>query len=496
MRADALYGVILAGGGGARLWPVSREQYPKQFLKLGGKDSLFQRTVRRLGRVVPLTRICVVANQDIGLEVKAQLASMSRTGRTTSVRILREPFGRNTAAAAGVAAIVLNEIDPAAVMAVLPADHLIQNETKFAQLLKMAARYAAEGNLVTFGIRPTHPETGYGYIQSGRRRPLQTSPGGIALDVARFVEKPDHKTARAYLARGGFYWNSGIFVWKVSVLLEEIRKHLPKLYAGLQEIRRALNTRHEEDVLKKVYSRIDAISIDYGVMEKSRQTVMVPADMGWSDVGDWASVYRLSRQGKNSNRTEGQVMTVDTKRSMILSPRRLTAAVGVRDLFVVDTPDALLICGNTRAQEVKTVVDQLKSRRSEVWRLPNLVRRPWGTYEVLQTSPSYQVKRIVLNPGAAISLQLHRRRSEHWVVVSGEARVTHGTRKYILRTNESAFIPPKTKHALANRTKNPLVIIEVQSGNYLGEDDIVRFEDRYGRCDLERPLTTLPGGLP
>jgi len=500
-KPNSLFGVVLAGGGGARLWPVSREHFPKQFLSVGGKWSLFQRTLMRLLPAVSAGQCLVVTNRQIDLEIKSQILALrslfpgvSRHRDRTPIRILKEPRGRNTAAAVGIAALLVRRLDPDGIMAVLPADHLILKEARFLRLLAFSQQVARENKMVTFGITPDRPETGYGYIQIG---PATVRRAGCAAHAARrFVEKPDLKRARHYLARGGYVWNSGIFVWKAAVILDEIRRWMPPLHSALREIDRAIGTDQEEEVVRRVYDRIESISIDYGVLERSDRVAVVPADIGWSDVGDWAAVYRLSPRDRHGNVREGPAIMIDNENAMVISKKRFVAAVGLKDLMVIDTPDALLVCRKDRTQDVKKIVGQLKSSGSTLHLMPTLVRRPWGTYEVLQIAPTFQVKRLVVSPGASISLQYHQRRSEHWVVVSGRARVTRGKKGFILRKNESTFIPPKMAHALANGSAEPLEVIEVQSGRYLGEDDIVRFHDRYGRCDPDPPISAKFGGLP
>jgi len=477
-----LHAVILAGGGGTRLWPLSRMQYPKQFLPLLGEYTLLQQTILRLAGTVPPQQLWIVTgNEQIHL-VQLQLSALPGLSEGTA-QVLTEPVGRNTAAAIGLAAVHLQRRDPEAIMAVLPADHWIERPGAFLALLQGARELAEREKLVTFGIVPDHAATGYGYIQRGK--PFFASPqrrsGSEVYGVARFVEKPDLPTAQSYVASGNYYWNAGIFLWRASTILEEIATYLPTLYAGLTEIADSLDTHTAKETLAAVYQRLESVSIDYGVLEKSARLLVVPADIGWSDLGEWTAIHRLSPRDEQGNTVGAQVLDRGSQNSFIHSSRRKIVTIGLKDLVVVDTEDALLVCSQERIQEVKTVVQQLQTEGAEVANSPHTVQRPWGTYTVLEEGGGFKVKRIVIRPGASLSLQLHHHRSEHWVVVRGVARVINGKQDFLLSANQSTYIPLGTKHRLGNPGTEPLEIIEVQTGSYLGEDDIVRFADLYNR---------------
>ncbi len=477
-----LHAVILAGGGGTRLWPLSRTLYPKQFLPLLGEHTLLQQTVLRLGETVPPQRLWIVTGSEQAHMVQTQLSALPGFSAGT-VQVLTEPLGRNTAAAIGLAAIYMLRLDPEAVMAVLPADHWIEQQSSFLALLQSAMALAGQEKLVTFGIVPDRAETGYGYIRRGE--PFHFLQGGQpdseAYHVERFVEKPDLPTARAYVASGDYYWNAGIFLWRASTILEEIATYLPGLHAGLMEIAYSLSESKIRETLAAVYPRLQSVSIDQGVLEKSARLVVVPADIGWSDLGEWTAIHRLSPQDERGNTLSVNVLDRGSKNSFVYSSRRPIATIGLKDLVVVDAEDALLICANERIQEVKTVVQQLHTQGAEVAHSPHTMHRPWGTYAVLEEGAGFKVKNVIVRPGASLSLQLLHHRSEHWVVVRGVASVTNGEQEFLLAANQSTYIPLGTKHRLANPGTELLEIIEVQTGSYLGEDDIVRFADLYGR---------------
>jgi mannose-1-phosphate guanylyltransferase/mannose-6-phosphate isomerase len=364
-------------------------------------------------------------------------------------------------------------------MIVLAADHSIRKTDDFLTVLRKAAEAARRGYLVTLGIKPDRPETGYGYIKSGANCE-GTGIEGVCK-VEAFVEKPDVETARGYLNHGGYYWNSGMFVWKVSTLLREIAKCHPALHQGLAEIRKSIGTEKEADVVKEVFKKLDPISIDYAVMEKTDLAAVIPADIGWSDVGSWTALDEVSERDAAGNVITGNVIDIGSHDCIIYAEKRLVATIGLKGAVVVDTPDATLVCSKGRAQDVKKVVEELKKRKAEEHLIHRTVQRPWGNYTVLEEGERYKIKRIVVNPGAKLSHQLHHHRSEHWVVVAGTAWVANGDREYDVHPNESTYIPMSTKHRLENRGKVPLQIIEVQNGEYLGEDDIVRFDDDYRR---------------
>lgn len=480
MDSSSLYAVILAGGSGSRFWPLSRELYPKQLLKLIGDETMLQRTLRCAQKAARPENIFVVTHRRQSDAVRMQSAAVASL---PPHHFIAEPLAKNTAAAIGLAAVILDRKDPEAVMVVMPADHVILKNARFTKAVRAASRLAGEGQLVTFGIKPLHPETGYGYIRRGR--PLQDRSGKnglIAYRVGRFTEKPNRATAKRYLSEGGYYWNSGIFVWKASVILAAIQDLQPKLYQGLVAIQKALGTSEEEKTIDTVYEHLDSVSIDYGVLERLHKNMAVlPVEIGWSDVGSWTAIEQISRADARGNIAVGNVIDLDSRNSILYADKRLVATIGLEDLVVVDTEDATLVCHKSRVQDVRKVVETLKQRNAEEHLVHRTVWRPWGSFTVLENGDQYKIKRILVHPKARLSLQLHHRRSEHWVVVTGTARVTRGEEVYDLAVNESTYIPMNTKHRLENPGETPLQIIEVQSGHYLGEDDIVRFQDDYGR---------------
>lgn len=466
--------VVLAGGSGTRFWPLSRELYPKQVLKLAGKETLIQQTVQRMKDLVPLEQIYVVTNARHLDEIKLQLASIDPRFKE---RFISEPEAKNTAAAIGLAAIVLEQSYPDSIMVVVSADHVIRKPQAFVKAIRQAVPAAEQGYLVTFGIKPDRPDTSYGYFRIGKRVSSNT-----AFAVSRFVEKPRLDVARQYLKQGDYFWNSGIFVWQSRTILDEIQLYLPQLSRGLIEIKKALKTPKEQAVIQVVYQRLPSVSIDHGVLSRSKHNAAVLMDFGWADVGSWAALGELKeRQDKKGNVVSGNVLDLESHDSVIYADQRLVATVGLENMVVVDTADATLVCPKDRAQDIKRVVEQLKQRQAKEQQIHTTVNRPWGSYTVLEEGNGYKIKRIVVHPDARLSLQMHHQRSEHWVVVAGMAQVTFGDRVYRVKRNESTFIPIGTKHRLANPGKEPLQIIEVQNGDYLGEDDIVRFDDDYGR---------------
>ncbi|ATS62438.1 mannose-1-phosphate guanyltransferase [Xanthomonas citri pv. fuscans] len=461
--------IILSGGSGTRLWPLSRESYPKQFLPLVGDKSMLQSTWLRAAPVAGHAPI-VVANEEHRFMAAEQLQQLG----VKPSAILLEPKGRNTAPAIAVAALeaIRDGADP--LLLVLPSDHVIGNEAAFQAAVKVAAEAAAQGKLVTFGIKPTAPETGYGYIKAGA--------GTAASAVERFVEKPDLATAQSYLASGEYYWNSGMFLFRASRYLEELRKFHPAIADACQKAwengkRDADFTRLDKDA----FAASPSDSIDYAVMEKTADAVVVPLDAGWNDVGSWSSLLDVSNQDAQGNAHHGDVIQLDCQNTYAYGSR-LIAMVGLEDVVVVETPDAVLVGHRDRIQEVKDVVSQIKTagRSEATWH--RKVYRPWGAYDSIDMGQRHQVKRITVKPGAVLSLQMHHHRAEHWIVVSGTAEVTRGEEVLLLTENQSTYIPLGVTHRLRNPGKLPLELIEVQSGSYLGEDDIVRFEDTYGRA--------------
>ena len=464
--------VLLSGGVGSRLWPVSRELYPKQFLPLTGDCSLLTQTLKRAAGIAGVSEPIVVCNEEHRFLVAEQL----RQSGTKPLAILLEPEGKNTAPAVAAAALRAQAVDPKAVLLVLPADHVIQQPDVFAAAVMQGMDAAKNGSLVTFGIVPNAPEIGYGYIQAGA-----ADSNGVR-ELRQFVEKPDLETAKKYLASGEYLWNSGMFLLRADVYLEELEAHVPIMLAA---VRKALeNAKSDLD-----FSRLDPIafancpsdSIDYAVMENTRKGVVVPLACGWSDVGSWSSLWEVEDKDGSSNVLTGDVITHDVEASYIRSESRLVAAVGVHNLVVVETSDAVLIADKSKVQDVKHIVTALKKNRRDEATLHKRVYRPWGSYESLVNAHRFQVKRIIVNPGQQLSLQMHHHRAEHWIVVSGTAKVTCNEKEFLLGEDESTYIPLGNRHRLENPGVIPLEIIEVQTGSYLGEDDIVRFQDVYGR---------------
>ena len=476
--------VILSGGAGTRLWPVSREGHPKPFMALADGQSLLEKTYRRAGalveaydppqRMTPIT----VTNERYVFLCRDEAAQAS-----IKTSFILEPMGRNTAPAIALAAHqALALYGPDAVLLVLAADHLIVDQAGFLQSVRNAEALAKQGYLVTFGVAPTAPETGFGYIQCADL--LVQSGETLGYRVARFVEKPDRVTAQSYLDAGGYFWNSGMFCFRADRFLSELDRCTPDMAAAVQRCWSAMAADAEKDALAipaELFAQVPDQSVDYAVMEKSAQVAVVPAAFDWSDIGSWNAVSALSEPDAADNRIDGEAMLIDCTSSYVRSGHRLIAGIGLNNLMVVDTPDALLIADRDRAQEVKKVAEQLRQQKHETAGLHRTVGRPWGTYTVLEESPGFKIKRIAVNPGASLSLQLHHHRSEHWVVVSGIARVTNGDQILDLVHNESTYIKAGEKHRLENPGTEPCVMIEVQCGDYLGEDDIVRFEDTYGR---------------
>jgi len=474
--------VILSGGVGSRLWPVSREAHPKPFMTLPGGQNLIQKTFLRASRLPGVSQLMTVTNRELLFKTEDEYRTVNKAGHAQSY--ILEPFGRNTAAAVAMAALQLQKTQgDDAQMLVLAADHLIQDEHAFAQAVATAQELAAKGWLVTFGIQPQYPETGFGYIEASH------SCGETAgLEVARFVEKPDLKTAEGYIAAGNYFWNSGMFCFRVGTVLAELQAHAPEVLQVAQQTLQSsrLATSGADCWLTldaEQFAKAPDISIDYALMERSSKVATVPCDIGWNDIGSWNAVSELTPADEDGNRFEGEVLAHGASNNYVNSEGRLTALVGVQDLLVIDTPDAVLVAHKDHAQDVKHIVGQLKAKSHTAHLLHQTVHRPWGTYTTLENGDRFKIKRIVVKPGASLSLQMHHHRSEHWIVVSGMAVVVNDTQELMLHTNESTFIRAGHKHRLKNPGVIDLVLIEVQSGDYLGEDDIVRFEDNYGRCD-------------
>lgn len=474
--------VIIAGGAGSRLWPVSREAHPKPFIRMQDSYSLLQKTYLRGQAAAEVQSVTTVTNRELFFRTEDDYRELNPR---QPLHYLLEPFGRNTAPAVAAAALELQQrYGEEALMLVLPADHLIQDETAFERAVATAAEAATDGQLVTFGIRPTHAETGFGYIEVGEG---SHTTSGQALNVARFVEKPAREVAEAYLAGGRHLWNAGMFCFRVGTLLEELAAHAPALLGAVTATLEAAKNSEGEghtvtQLCAEAFGAVADDSIDYALMEKSSRVAVVPCELGWSDIGSWQAMAELVEPDDAGNRVIGEAELENTRNCYIRSCSRLVAAVGVQDLVIVDTPDALLVAHKDQSQDVKKIVQRLKSNGSELHEHHVTVHRPWGTYTVLEEGERFKMKRIEVKPGASLSLQMHHHRSEHWIVVSGTAKVVNGEKEILLRTNESTYIPAGHKHRLENPGIIPLVMIEVQSGEYLGEDDIVRFEDVYGRC--------------
>lgn len=473
--------VILSGGSGSRLWPVSRKLHPKPFMRLPDGETLMGKTFRRASELPNVQEILTVTNRDLYFRTRDEFAALALGALTQ--RYLLEPCGRNTAPAIAAAARhIAHHHGPDACMLVMPADHLITDQQAFCQAVNLATGLAHQKKLVTFGIRPTHPETGYGYIhaETGGNDTASSYP------VSRFVEKPDSASAERYLASGDYYWNAGIFCFTAGTILEQLMEHAPELLLVVDD---SLTEGHSSEggsieqleLAAESFAKAQNISIDYAVLERSDQVAVVPCDIGWSDIGSWTALSELLPTDDHGNHLHGEVVALDTRNTTIHSPGILTATVGVQDLIIVHTTDAVMVAHRDAAQNVKGIVDELARTGHEAHLIHRTVHRPWGTYTTLEEGERFKIKRIVVKPGHSLSLQMHHHRSEHWVVVSGMARVVNETSECLLGPNESTFIPAGHKHRLDNPGVIDLVLIEVQSGDYLGENDIQRYDDAYGR---------------
>jgi mannose-1-phosphate guanylyltransferase/mannose-6-phosphate isomerase len=478
--------VILSGGSGTRLWPLSREQYPKQLQPLNGLDSLIQSTVLRLDAYSGARQIAdaiVVSNEDYRFITAEQFRQINRSFHS----IILEPAGRNTAPALTVAAKLAQEIEADPILLVMPADHLVRDAAAFCRAVEQGANLAAEGAIATFGIKPDRPETEYGYLRLG-----QTVAGGGAYHLASFVEKPDQETAKRYVSDAAYLWNSGIFIMRASVWLEAMACYAPEILDACQAAYRD----GEKDgaffrVAAQPFLSSPSNSIDYAVMELLAldasaiiSAMVVPMQAGWSDVGAWDALWRVSDKDESDNVTSGDVLLEDVKGSLILAKSRLVACLGLEDVIIVETPDVVFVADKKRAKDVKKIVAQLKEGKRPEACAHRKQYRPWGSYDAIDCGERFQVKRIIVSPKASLSLQMHHHRAEHWVVVRGTAQVTRGDENFLVSENESAYIPLGVRHRLHNPGMLPLEMIEVQSGAYLGEDDIIRFIDTYGRVAL------------
>ncbi|WP_341939280.1 mannose-1-phosphate guanylyltransferase/mannose-6-phosphate isomerase [Marinimicrobium sp. C2-29] len=465
--------VILAGGSGSRLWPLSRKHYPKQLLKLFGDSTMLQQTLLRLNGVSDLGEPIVVCNEEHRFMVAEQLHEIGQTRAS----ILLEPVARNTAPALALAAVKARSLVDNPILLVLAADHMIQDIESFHRSIDQAVRAAKTDQLVTFGVQPTRPETGYGYIKARAE-----SPGAESHPVEEFAEKPDLATAERYLAEGGYYWNSGMFVFRAQSFLEELQHYSPGVLDSAQlAFERATVDLDFVRIDRDAFAEAPDISIDYAVMEKSQRVVCVPFTAGWSDVGCWQSYWELSDKDANGNSFVGDSIDIDSTDTLVFSHDKLVATIGVNNLMVINTPDAVLVADKGSAQQVKKVIAEIERQNRTEHLQHREVYRPWGCYDSVDEGTRYQVKRITVKPGASLSRQMHYHRAEHWVVVKGTAKVELDDQVRLLSENESTFIPVGTRHRLSNPGKIPLEIIEVQSGPYLGEDDIQRFDDNYGR---------------
>mgnify|MGYP002386605841 CR=1 FL=1 len=468
---------ILCGGAGARLWPISRELHPKPFIRLSDGQSLLQKAWVRGALLPDAVEILTITNRELFFKTEDEFREVSgvQGSRQLSNRYILEPVGRNTAPAIAVAALQVAEIyGEDACLLVLAADHLIANQSAFEQAVADALPLASQGKIVTFGIQPDMPETGYGYIEAEGN------------EVKRFVEKPGLEKAQEYLASGRYLWNSGMFCFRAGNMLREMQLHCPSILQATKDCLACSRSAQGEgfsqlELDAESFGKVPDDSIDYAVMEKSSSVAVVPCEIGWSDIGSWAALGDLTPPDAQGNRIAGEVVLNDVRNCIIQGNERLVGAVGIQDLVIVDTADALLIANRSRTQDVKHIYAQLKAQGHGTYRLHSSVHRPWGTYTVLEEGMHFKIKRIEVKPGASLSLQMHHHRSEHWIVVSGMARVINGQQEILVQTNESTYIPAGHKHRLENPGLLPLVMIEVQSGEYLGEDDIVRFEDKYGR---------------
>ncbi|WED41928.1 mannose-1-phosphate guanylyltransferase/mannose-6-phosphate isomerase [Legionella cardiaca] len=471
--SGSLIPVILCGGAGSRLWPVSRELHPKPFIRLADGQSLLQKTFLRAASLDDVREILTVTNRELFFKTEDEFREIQRSDLNLS--FILEPFGRNTSAAVAAAALRVAEIyGNEALMLVLPADHLISEQNAFAHAVAKAKKLALGDYLVTFGIEPESPETGYGYIEAEGSK------------VLRFVEKPSLEKAKEYLTTGRFLWNSGMFCFSAGTILKEMELYCPDILLTTKtcmELSRVASGKGfaQLELDAQTFNKVAEISIDYAVIEKSSKVAVVPCNIGWSDIGSWNALGDLAEADQKGNRVEGEALLHDVSNCYIRSQDRLVGAIGVDNLFIIDTPDALLIADKSRAQDVKNIYAQLKTQGHEAHKVHRTVHRPWGSYTVLEEGPRFKIKRIEVRPNASLSLQMHYHRSEHWIVVSGMAKVINGEKEMYINTNESTYIPAGHKHRLENPGVLPLVMIEVQSGEYMGEDDIVRFEDRYGR---------------
>lgn len=462
------YALILCGGSGTRLWPLSRTLRPKQLLALNGEKTLLQQTTERLLAHVPAANLYTVTHEDHKFEVKGQLAEVAADA---IANVLAEPCARNTLPAIAWAVDQIHQKDPNAIIGVFASDHAIDNQAAFLEAWKTAEKAAEDDYLVLLGIKPHEPATGYGYIKPSKVIANGNMP---VYEVAQFVEKPALETAKQYVA-DGYLWNSGMFVFKAGTFMQMFQQHQP-------EMAKQLSTMTAEN-FAETYANFTNISIDYGLAEKADKVAVVPVDMAWSDLGSWESIYQKQAKDSDNNVMHGDVFAQDTTNCLLWSQTSLLATAGLDNVVVIQTGDATLVCDRSKTEEIKTLVARVKAHKSELTEIHLTAHRPWGTYTVLEEGPNFKIKRIVVNPGAKLSMQMHKHRSEHWVVVSGVATITNNEIEFTLQENQSTYISKTHRHRLENKGSKPLAIIEVQCGDYVGEDDIVRFDDQYGRTE-------------
>lgn len=478
---NTIYGVILAGGSGSRLWPLSREMYPKQLLKLNEDNTLFQSSFLRLSDIITPENILTVTNTKHSTDIKLQLSHLKELlNQASDFKTIIEPIGKNTAPAIALAALYVlrqneNNVDP--IIFISPADHMVKDTIAFNNAMKEGIKLAEQGYIVTFGIKPDKPDTGYGYINTSKDSKMDCiSPN--ALKVAEFKEKPCMETAVKYVESGAYFWNSGIFAFKASTIINELKKHCPDIISGLEN----LEFNNEGPTVSfSDFDKLPDISIDYAVMEKSSNIALIPVECGWNDMGSWEAIYDTAQRDEKNNFISGNVIDIDSENTLIHGTSRLVSTIGLKNTVVIETEDAVLVCDKSRTQDVKKIFDRLKSSNDNTCMVHKTVYRPWGYYTVLQEGIGYKTKIIQVNPGAKLSLQMHYHRSEHWVVLAGTAKVRKGEDDHYLKAGDSIDIPATVKHFLENPGKMDLQIIEIQTGSYLEEDDIVRFEDIYGR---------------
>lgn len=461
-----MFGIILAGGSGSRLWPLSRELYPKQLLNINSDKSLLQSTFERLANFMPAENIVSITNTKHSSDVRRQLEELA-----ANIRVLSEPLAKNTAPAIALATKFIQKDGDDPVILVVPSDHLIKNDKKFIETVKKGEKLAEEGYIVTFGIEPDYPETGYGYINIHNERILE------GYKVKEFVEKPDSKTAQKYVDAKTYFWNSGIFMFKASTMINEIKKLAPEIYSIMEEF----DFSSSDKIEYNLFDKMPSISIDYAIMEKSEKIALLKLESDWNDLGSWQSIYDISQKDKNNNVIIGHVLDEDSKNSLVYSSSKLVATIGLEDVVLVETDDAVLACNKNKTQDVKKIFDKLKQQNDNAHLIHKTVYRPWGFYTVLAQSKGFLTKLIHVNSGQKLSVQSHKHRSEHWVVLSGTAKVVLDKTEHILNTGRSIDIPVESIHSLQNPYEDELEIIEVQLGELLIEDDIIRYEDMYGR---------------